>query len=341
MKAAVITEPYRISVRDVPKPAPGPEEVLVAIRAAGICGSDMHFYDGSSPIVFPQILGHELAGIVEEVGNEVRHLKAGDRVVIEPGVACGRCYPCRIGKYNCCVNIQTIGIERAGGFAEYVAVPEKYAHRMPDGMSFEVGALVEPFTIGAQIVDRAGIRPGHTVTVIGTGPIGLTVIVLLKRLHNVKLFAVDVVPERLDKALRFGADVPINAGERDPIEAIAELTNGEGSNIVIECVGAKRTIEQTVDMVSHGGRIVVAGVTFQDVSFHGRSLTKKEVEIVGSRNSAGKFPSVIDFLNRNRDIADLFITHNMPFQQTSEAFQIAKTKPDEVTKIILGFKEGA
>lgn len=336
MRAAVMSAPFGIAVQEVPKPAPGPNDVRVRILNAGICGSDIHIYDGTYAYAkYPHVHGHELSGVVETAGSEVTKLKTGDRVVIEPAIACGECYACRINKPNCCVTLEVIGIMRPGGFAEYTVVDENHVHVIPDKMSFEAGAIVEPFTIGAQIVSRAGVKPGNTVTILGAGPIGLTALILLKELHEVKVTIVDVIPERLALADLFGADVTINANGTNVNHTIMELTNNEGSNIVIETAGLRQTMEQTIDLVSSGGRIVIAGLTTDKVGIPGYLFSNKEVEIYGSRNSAGKFPEVIDFLTQHHEIADKFITNKMPLEKIDEAFRLAKFEPQVVNKIIL------
>nr|WP_276316079.1 zinc-binding dehydrogenase [Paenibacillus lignilyticus] len=171
------------------------------------------------------------------------------------------------------------------------------------------------------------------------GPIGLTILILLKQLYAVRVFAVDVVPERLLTAKQFGADVLINPLEADPVQRVKELTGGEYSNAVIEVAGLKRTMEQTIHLVSAGGHVVIVGLTSDDVSFPGILFTKKEVEIRGSRNSVDQFPFIIDFLSRNRELADAFITATMPFRDIAHAFHETKTKPNAFNKIILMFDE--
>jgi L-gulonate 5-dehydrogenase len=336
MRAAVLVETAKIILEKQPRPVPAAGDVLVAVRRAGICGSDLRYFDGSSPVGLPQILGHELAGEIAEVGPEAGNRRVGDRVVIEPGIPCGRCFPCRRGKYNCCDHIDMIGIGRAGGFADYVTAPAAYVHALPDSMTFEQGALVEPFTIGAHLLRRAEPRSGDTVVLTGLGPIGLTALILLKAWHkDVRVVGIDVVPERIAQARGFGCDVLLNALDGNAVKSVLERTDGEGAAIVIECAGTPATIRQTVDLVATGGRIVIAGVTFRDVSFPGRSLTKKEVEIYGTRNSANCFPPVIAFLDKNPDIARRFVSARMPFERIVEAFDRARTKPNEVTKIVL------
>ncbi|MGM7721596.1 zinc-binding alcohol dehydrogenase family protein [Metabacillus sp. Hm71] len=338
MKAAVMTKPFTIEFQDVAKPEVGPNDVLVRIKAAGICGSDVHFYDGSNPYAnYPQIFGHELSGIIEEIGSEVKDRGVGERVVIEPAVPCGDCYPCRIGKTNVCVNIRMIGSVKKGGFADYLALPENYVHVMPDDMSFEVGALCEPFTIGAQAIDRTKLKDGQTVTILGMGPIGLNILAQIKRQYHVTVYAVDVVPERLTRAKEYGADVVVNSKETDVIQAIDEMTNGEGSNIVIESAGIPLTIEQTVHLVSAGGRIVIVGLTGEEITLPGLLLTKKDIELHGTKHSVNKYQQVLNFLQNNKDIAENFISSVLPFEQIEEAILIAKNHPNTVTKVILTY----
>ena len=336
MRAAVLHAPNQLSIEQRPVPSPARGEVLVAIRRAGVCGSDLHFFDGSSPMPLPQVLGHELAGEVVALGEGVTCRRVGERVVIEPGIPCGRCFPCRRGKYNCCDQIDMIGVLRAGGFADFITVPEAYAHPMPARMTYEQGALVEPFSIGAQMIHRAEPRGGDTLVLIGLGPIGLTALILLKAWHpRLRVIGLDLVPERIAQAKAFGCDVTINPRENDAVKTVMDLTQGEGAAIVIECAGSPFTIGQTVHLVAAGGRIVVAGVTFKDVSFPGRSLTKKEVEIHGSRNNVGQFPRVMEFLAANPEVARRFISATMPLEKIVEAIHWAKDKPNEVTKIVL------
>jgi 2-desacetyl-2-hydroxyethyl bacteriochlorophyllide A dehydrogenase len=338
MKAAIMTKPFTIEFQEVEKPNLGPKDVLVKIKAAGICGSDVHFYDGSNPYAnYPQIFGHELSGVIEKIGSEVTTRKIGERVVIEPAIPCGKCYPCRIRKTNVCVNLDMIGSVRKGGFADYLALPENHVHVMPDDMSFEVGALCEPFTIGAQAIERANIKTGQTVTILGMGPIGLTILAQIKRQYDVKVFVTDIVPERLERAKEYGADVVINSMEVDAIEAIREMTNGEGSNIVIESAGIPLTIEQTVHLVSEGGRIVVVGLTGKDVTLPGLLLTKKDIELHGTKHSVKKYSQVLEFLQSNKDIANNFISKVLPFEEIEEAILTAKNNPNTVTKVILTY----
>ncbi|MCY7855617.1 zinc-binding alcohol dehydrogenase family protein [Bacillus sonorensis] len=338
MKAAVMTKPFSIVFQDLPRPEPGGHEVLVKVKAAGICGSDVHFFDGSNPYAqYPQIFGHELSGIIEKTGAQVKGRSPGERVVIEPAIPCGSCYPCRKGRTNACVNIDMIGSVRRGGFADYITVPETHVHPIPEQMDFATGALCEPFAIGAQAITRANIQSGETVVILGMGPIGLTILAQIKKRFQAVVIAVDPVRERLELAKSFGADTVIHPHEENAENTVSKLTNGEGAGIVIEAAGIPATIEQSIYLAAAGGRIVIVGLTGEHVTVPGLLLTKKDIEIHGTKHSVNQFPDVIRFLHRNPQLAESFITEIMPFTKIEEALKKAKNHPDQVTKIILSY----
>lgn len=262
MRAAVMTKPFSIVFQDVPCPEPAAHEVLVKVKAAGICGSDVHFYDGSNPFGrYPQIFGHELSGVIEKTGTAVKERAPGERVAIEPAISCGSCYPCRKGRTNACVNIDMIGSVRKGGFADFIAVPETHVHPIPDDMDFATGALCEPFAIGAQAIKRADVQDGETIVILGLGPIGLTILAQIKKRFQADVIAVDPVRKRLKLAESFGADAAIQPADVNAEEEILKLTNGEGAGIVIEAAGVPATIEQSILLAAAGGKIVIVGLT--------------------------------------------------------------------------------
>lgn len=338
VRAAVMTKPFSIVFQDVPRPEPADHEVLVKVKAAGICGSDVHFYDGSNPYGrYPQIFGHELSGVIEKTGAAVTQRSPGERVAIEPAIPCGSCYPCRKGRTNACVNIDMIGSVRKGGFADFIAIPETHVHPIPDDMDFATGALCEPFAIGAQAIERADVQDGEAVVILGMGPIGLTILAQIKKRFQVAVIAVDPVRERLKLAEAFGADAVIQPAEVNAEEAISKLTNGEGAGIVIEAAGVPATIEQSIRLAAAGGKIVIVGLTGEYVTIPGLLLTKKDIDIHGTRHSIGQFPEVIRFLHENSNIAESFITEVMPFTEIEAALQKAKNCPDQVTKMILSY----
>ena len=296
MRAAIIDAPFAMHVGEWATPAPGPGEVLVAVGATGICAGDMYIYRGTNPYAsYPIIGGHEIAGTVAAVGAGVEGLAAGARVVVEPFIGCGACYPCRVGKSNCCANLQIIGAHRAGGFAEYVIAPAANIHAIPAGMALGLAAFAEPVAIGVQACRRGAVAAGEYVLILGCGPIGLALIEVA-RARGARPVAVDLLPERLATARSLGAET-LEAGD-GLLERVLEQTNGEGAPVVIEATGAVPAIEQTVDLVSAGGRIVIVGLVKRGVgvSFPGLDFTRKEMTIVGSRASVDCFPEALELL---------------------------------------------
>ena len=296
MKAAIFDAPFRMHVGFWEEPVPGPEEVVVAVKAAGICAGDMHIYAGKSPYaVFPIIGGHEICGAVASIGEKVRKFAFGQLVVVEPFLSCGVCYPCRIGKPNCCARLQIIGVHRPGGYAEYVLVPATHLHAVPSNLSPLWAAFAEPVTIGIQACRRAGILPSEYVLVLGCGPIGLAIVeVALAR--KARVVAVDLNEQRLETARGLGAEVL--PGGDNLVVKVMEQTNQEGSPVVIEATGNPTAIESTIDLVAPGGRVVIVGLTARGVSvkFPGLDFTRKELTILGSRTEVNCFPAALELL---------------------------------------------
>lgn len=296
MRAAIIDAPFAMHIGEWATPTPSPGEVLVAVRATGICAGDMYIYRGTNPYAtYPIIGGHEIAGTVAAVGAGVAGLAEGARVVVEPFIGCGSCYPCRVGKSNCCANLQIIGAHRAGGFAEYVLAPAANIHPVPEGMALGLAAFAEPVAIGVQACRRGAVAAGERVLILGCGPIGLALIEVA-RARGARPVAVDLLPERLATARSLGAET-LEAGD-GLLERVLEQTNGEGAPVVIEATGAVPAIEQTVELVAAGGRIVIVGLVKRGVgvSFPGLDFTRKEMTVVGSRASVDCFPEALALL---------------------------------------------
>ena len=291
MRAIVYDDPRKIVVKDVPKPRVGPRDLLMKVKAAGICGSDLEMARGNRPdVVPPRIPGHEVAGEVTEAGGQTTRFQVGDRVVVEPIISCGTCRNCRVGRYNVCKELKFVGVHIDGAFAEYLAVPEQRAYKIPDHLSYGEAAVLEPTAVGVHIVERAKVSLGDTVVVLGAGPIGLQIGQVAKNRGARYIMMTDVLDYRLEIAKKLAADLVINSAKEDPLQRVNEVTDGEGADVVIEAVGKSETILQTMDLVRVGGRILLAGLSAKRFAtdpptFRMRQLLK-EVTIETSRSYA-------------------------------------------------------
>lgn len=277
----------------------GHGDVRVKVTAAGICAGDMHIYRGNNPYVqYPCIAGHEIAGEVLELGEGVTGFAIGDRVVVEPFLPCGNCYPCRIGKGNCCVNLQIIGVHRPGGYAENLVAPAHRLHPIPATLSIVRASFAEPLAIAVQACRRAEL--GKEVCLIqGCGPIGLALIEVA-RSRGATVYATDIDRSRIEMAESLGANVRLaddNLGDWS-----LRVTESEGFPVVFEATGVVPVISQSLDLVASGGRVVVVGLVPRGVQvpFAGLDLTRKEATILGSRASVGCFPEAISLLDSDK-----------------------------------------
>jgi L-gulonate 5-dehydrogenase len=296
MKAAIIDAPRKMRVGDWPTPEPGPDQVLVRIRAAGICAGDMYIYLGKNPYAtYPRIAGHELCGTIVRAGAKVGGIPKGTLVVVEPFIGCGKCYACRVGKSNCCANLGLIGTNLPGGYAEYVIAPMRNIHPVPQSLSPLSASFAEPLAIGVQACRRGDVKRGEYVLILGCGPIGMALIEVAKT-RGANVVATDLSDSRLEFARTLGAQT-LKADEH-LLDNVLAQTNGEGAAVVIEATGNPKAMEQTVDLVASGGRIVIVGLVKQgvNIAIPALDITRKEMTLVGSRASVNCFPEAIKLL---------------------------------------------
>ena len=296
MKAAIMDAPQQMRVGDWKIPEPGPGEVLVRVRAAGICAGDMYIYLGKNPYAtYPRIAGHEICGVVEKAGRDVSGIREGSLVVVEPFIGCGKCYACRIGKSNCCANLGLIGTNLPGGYAEFLTTPARNIHIVPQGLSPLFASFTEPLAIGVQACRRGEVKAGEYVLILGCGPIGLALIEVAKA-RGARPVATDISEARLEFARTLGA-ATLKADEQ-LVKNVLQQTNGEGAAVVIEATGNPKAMEQTVELVASGGRIVIVGLVKQGVSISvpGLDITRKEMTLLGSRASVNCFPESLELL---------------------------------------------
>lgn len=341
MKALLLSEYGRLDVVDVPMPRPGAGEVLVRVEACGICGSDVHGYDGTSGRrVPPIIMGHEAAGTVAAVGTDVAKLKQGDRITFDSTIYCGQCEYCRRGEVNLCNNRQILGVSipewrREGAFAEYVVVPERITYPLPEVIPFEHAAMIEPLAVAVHAVSLAQIAPETTALVMGAGMIGLLVLQVLKEAGCSRIFVVDIDDTRLRLATELGASAVINAKTSDTKEQIDRLTNGTGVDIALEAVGSTPTVKSAIESVRKGGHVTLIGNVTPQVEIPLQIVVSRELTLQGSAASSGEYPECIDLLARGSIRVDPLISAIAPLEQGAEWFGRLHRREPNLMKVVL------
>jgi len=316
MQAVRLTEIGQpLEMQEIPTPSLGDQDVLVRVRAAGVCHSDAHYRAGISPIAqLPITLGHEVAGTVERTGDEVSGFSAGDRVAIHYLATCGECHYCRLGYEQFCLTGQMIGKHRDGGYAEYIAVPARSVVPLPADIPFEAGAVMMCSTATSfHALRKARLQPGESVAVYGAGGLGMSAIQLARAFGALQVYAVDIDAGRLAMAEQLGA-APVDAAHLDPVASIRRLTSGKGVDVALELIGLPSTMQQAVRSLAIMGRAVLVGIT--DGSFPVRSYTEvlgKETEIIGaSDHRIVELPLLFEFVRQGRlDLAQV-ITRRIP-----------------------------
>ncbi|MCB0116373.1 MAG: zinc-binding alcohol dehydrogenase family protein [Caldilineaceae bacterium] len=333
MKAVSFPTPQAVEIIDIAEPTPGPEDLLIEIQFAGLCGSDLNIYRGLYPHTkYPIIPGHEVGGVVIGKGDAVpASFNLGDRVMLSPFVECGTCPSCRQGRYNCCQNNRTLGVERNGAMTRQVVFPYRKVYRSNILTTREL-ALVEPMSIGSHAVQRARVTAEDTVLVLGCGTIGMGVILAALR-KGATVIGLDLEERKLEMAQRFGVQHVINPQSEEPIQAIRAVTNGEGAAVAIEAVGAAPTYRLAIDMVAYAGRVAVVGYAKQEIAFDTAMWVRKELDILGARNVLTEFADVIAMLEaRDKPYMDL-ITATYPLEETGRAFADWSAAPGDFIKI--------
>lgn len=318
MLQVTLREPGAFEVGEAPQPQPAAGEALVRIRRVGVCGTDLHAFKGRQPFFsYPRILGHELGGEVVAVGDNEQGLTAGDRVAIEPYLACGQCRPCRAGRYNCCARLEVLGVHCDGGMREYLSVPTSLLHRS-DRLSLDQLALIETLGIGYHAVERGQVAAGEWVVVVGAGPIGLATMQFAV-LAGARVIAVDINPDRRRFCRRLGVEHTVDA-TADPVAQVEALTGPELAHCVFDATGSLGAMSGALKYAGPGGRVVMVGLaqgTFavNDPLFHRRELT-----LHASRNSAGAFPALIGLMESGKLDTTPWITHRLELASLPETF---------------------
>lgn len=341
MKALMLRDYNQFSVEDVHLPEYGKDDVLIKVKACAICGSDVHGMDGSTGRRIPPIImGHEAAGIIEEVGENVKNYKPGERVTFDSTIYCGKCYFCRRGEFNLCDDRKVLGVSCGdyrlhGAFAEYVSVPQHILYPLPDKVSFERAAMVEPLSIAFHAVRRSSVLLNDTAVVVGAGMIGLLVIQLLKINGCGKIIAVDMVSEKLEMAKKFGADVGLRADQLDIPAEVFKLTSNRGADIAFEVVGIAPTIQTAIASLKKGGTLTLVGNLKPSVDFPLQSVVTRQISLNGSCASAGEYPECLDLIASGRVDVDSFISKVAPLSEGAMWFERLYKAESGLMKVIL------
>lgn len=341
MKALVLEEYNRLEYKDVADPDVGPEDVLVRVKACGICGSDVHGLDGSTGRrIPPLIMGHEASGVIAAVGENVTGWQEGDRVTFDSTIYCGKCHFCRRGEINLCDNRRVLGVSpgeyrQHGAFAEYVAVPQHILYRLPEGVSFEQAAMVEALSVAFHAVGRTPISLNDSAVVVGTGMIGLSVIQSLRVAGCGDIIAVDLDQGRLELARQLGADVGLNPEQEDVVAQVLRRTENRGADVAFEVVGISPTLELAIKCARKGGAVTLVGNWAPTTEFPMQAVVTRELMLYGSCASRGEYPACLDMISRGAIDMDVMVSAVVPLAEGASWFQRLHQGESGLMKVIL------
>jgi L-iditol 2-dehydrogenase len=340
MNALLLKEYMQLEMVRMAAPEIGPGDVLVRVRACGICGSDVHGLDGSTGRrIPPLVMGHEAAGEVVDVGGEVRDLRAGDRVTFDSTIYCGRCFYCARGEVNLCDDREVLGVSpgpyrRHGAFAEYVAVPRRIVYRLPENLRYEQAALIEAVSVALHAVGLTPVRLGDTAVVVGSGMIGLLTMQAARAAGCARVIAVDVDEGRLALARENGATDAVKA-DAATVEKILELTGGRGADVALECVGATEPVRTAIASVRKGGAVTLVGNVTPVVDLPLQAVVSRQIRVQGSCASSGEYPVCIEMMARGAIRVDALISAVAPLEEGAAWFERLYRREAGLMKVIL------
>jgi L-iditol 2-dehydrogenase len=340
MQALLLKEYKKLDVVQMPEPEIGADDVLVRVRACGICGSDVHGFDGSTGRrIPPLVMGHEAAGVVERMGAGVRDLTVGDRVTFDSTIYCGQCFFCSRGEVNLCDNRQVLGVSpgpyrRHGAFAELVAVPRRIVYRLPDSLGFEQAAMIEAVSVAVHAVGLTPVRLGDTAVVVGTGMIGMLAVQALRLAGCAQVIAVDLEESRLALARAAGATETLKANT-DVVAAVLARTEGRGAAVAVECVGAEQPIRTAIACVRKGGAVTLVGNVSPQVSIPLQEVVTRQIRVQGSCASSGEYPAIIGLMAAGAIKVDPLISAVAPLAEGPQWFDRLYRGESGLMKVIL------
>ena len=333
MKAAVLHGPRDLRVESAPSPRPGPGEVLVRVRMAGLCGTDYRIWTGDRPVPYPLVPGHEFVGLVADIGPGVTRVQVGARVAVEPNYSCGVCALCRGGNRNLCLSRTAVGIDVDGCFAEVARVPERCCWPAPAGVADDDLMVTEPLAVVVRAVAKAAVRPGESAAVVGGGTLGLLALQVL-RAHGARVLVVSRTARRFALARELGAEATHVATD-GPLEAVARrFANREGVDVVIETAGTAEAVTHALEMVRPGGRVVLTGLPHEPTAVAFFSVVRREVTISGSMIYQDEFPEAMRLIESGAVRTGPLVTHRFPLDAIGDAFA-AHEHPDSIKVAVL------
>ena len=341
MKALVLEEYHQLVFKDVPDPQFGPDDVLVQVKASGICGSDVHGIDGSTGRRMPPlIMGHEAAGIIVETGSNVEIWSPGQRVTFDSTIYCGKCFFCRRGDINLCDSRRVLGVScddyrQHGTFAEYVAVPHHIIYPLPETINFEQSAMVEPCSVAFHAVAITPLAINDTAVVVGAGIIGLLVIQTLRNSGCGQIIAVDIEPARLDLARHLGADIGLNPAQDDATAITKKMTGNRGADVAFDAVGLNESLKTALNSLRKGGILTLIGNLKSAVDLPLQTVVTKEINVQGSCASRGEYPACLAMIARGAINVDSLISATAPLSDGAQWFDRLYHKKLELIKVIL------
>ncbi len=341
MKALLLSQYNQLDVADLPAPVPGPEEILVRVAACGICGSDVHGYDGTSGRRIPPIvMGHEAAGTVAATGPGVSRFKTGDRVTFDSTIYCGQCEFCRAGDINLCNNRQVIGVSctdyrRAGAFAEYVVVPQRIAYHLPDGLEFQEAAMLEAVSVALHAVRVSEMKGGETVLVIGAGMIGLLTLQAAKAAGAARVLVADIDQSRLQRAEKLGVEATLLLSGAELVKEIHRRTEGRGVDLVLEAVGREETVSASIASARKGGTVTLIGNISPEVRIPLQIVVSRQIRLQGSCASSGEYPQAMELIANGKIQVAPLITAIAPLEDGPRWFERLHAGEANLMKIVL------
>jgi len=341
MRAAVIDKPFSIGLQEVSPPEiKHANQVKIQVIVTGICGSEIHAYHGTHPFRVPPVIsGHELAGVVVEIGSDVNSVIVGDRVTVEPHFGCGVCRSCLAGNYHICKEKSVLGTQEwIGSFGEFIVVPENTIVKLPDNLTYEQGALIEPLAVGVHAVRKAGVGRGDKVAILGAGPIGLGLMMAAKNSGATKIFITDALDYNLEIAKKLGASSPINTTFEDAVERILKETDGEGVDTVFIAVGIQSVLNDSFKIVKRGGKVSEVALFGKKPEIDISSIQNKEIQLIGSNMYVrDDFEIAAEAIASNVFDTSLIISKVVPIEDIKGAMNIVDRKLENVIKVLLKF----